>query len=709
MSYQSLSALVLLAALSACGGGSGNGSPPPVTPVPPVVSGMTLLAGNVGGRAVGTPSLNDGPGANARFLGPAWLAIDAAGKLYVGDFNGTEIVRTITPDGTVATAAALQPGSGSFTPIAVDGGGNFYYFLNFRLHKKAVDGSDVVVAGSGSVDGNDGSAQDASFASVMDMTVDGNGNIYLADATIVDPSSASQRRVRKVTPAGAVSTLFASDQAAAVSAGEPVGPGGAVAVDGGGNVYTLDNDVVVKITPDGKVVVLAGNRSGAGSIDGVGTAAGFSRPHRLAADRDGTVYVTDGNSTIRKITPAGVVTTLAGKPNTAAQPFGTPVELGSADGPAATARFNVPLAIRVGVDGAVDVTDSAHGNIRKISGGQVSTFAGPSGVANVVTGVPGIDSWVGSADGVGDAASFNQPSGIAVDATGRIVYVVDMLNGNIRTVDPTGAVSTLTRAFTPNNLLSKADVSLDGAGNLYVPDISNQVIRKITPAGVNTILAGQPGVSGGDDGPAAAATFRYPATLTADREGNVYVFDQLSYVLRKISAAGVVSTLAGTPGEYGHADGTGATAKFSFPSRVGLTTDQAGNIYMTDGVYIRKITPQGAVTTLAGGGGQVLSGDSHGPFYVTTHVDGKGANAGLPNPTALTIDDDGNLYFADGATVRKCTPDGVVTTVLGAPGQFYFAPGALPGKIMTPRGLAIRGRTLYMTMYNGVVKVQGLP
>jgi sugar lactone lactonase YvrE len=670
---------------------------------------MALLAGNVGGRATGNAGLGDGPGAYARFLAPTWLAIDPAGKLYVGDLSASEVVRTIMPDGTVATPAGLQLGNASFSPIAVDSVGNFYCFLNFRLHKIAVGGSDVVVAGSGDVGGSDGSGSDASFGAAMDMTVDGSGNIYVAEATIVEPNSPSQRRVRKVTPAGVVSTLFASDLPAASSAGEPVSPGGAVAVDGGGNVYTLDNDVVVKISPDGKSAALAGNRSGAGSVDGVGSAAGFSRPHRLAADRDGAVFVTDGNSTIRKITPAGAVTTLAGKPNIAPQPFGTPVELGSADGSAATARFNVPLAIRVGTDGAVYVTDSANGNIRKISGGQVTTFAGPSGVANVVTGSPGTDSWAGSADGVGDAAAFNQPSGIAVDGGGRTIYVVDTLNGNIRTVSAAGAVSTLTRAFTPPPFATRTDVALDGAGNLYVPDESNVVIRKITPAGVNTILAGRLGVPGEDDGPAAAATFTFPAPLTADRDGNVYVYDHYGYVLRKISAAGVVSTLAGTPHEYGHADGTAGAAKFNGRSEVGLATDPAGNVYMTDGGYIRKITPQGVVTTLAGGGGQVLSGDSHGPFYITKHVDGKGADAGLPNPTALTIDDDGNLYFADGATVRKCTPDGVVTTVLGSPGELYFAPGALPGKIVSPRGLAIRGRTLYMTMYNGVVKVQGLP
>jgi sugar lactone lactonase YvrE len=710
MRYRFFASLVLLAAISACSGGSGGGSdtpptPTPPTPTPPAAPSMSLLAGNVGGRAVGTPSLADGPGVNARFLGPTWLAIDATGKLYVGDLNGTEVVRTIAADGTVATAAALQIAQAGPSPIAIDSGGNLYYFKNLMLRKIAVDGSDVVVAGSGGLGGADGGPTEASFGNVSDMTVDGNGNIYVAETSIDEPI---KRRLRKVTPAGVVTTLPFTDQFAEQSVDEPVSSG-AVAVDGSGNVYTIDNDLIVKITPDGKAVTLAGNRGGAGSVDGAGAAAGFSHPHRLAADRDGTIYVTDGNSTIRKITPAGVVTTLAGKPNTTPQTFGTPVEIGSADGPAATARFNVPLAIRVGTDGAVYVTDSANGNIRKISGGQVSTFAGPAGVANVVTGTPGTDSWAGSADGAGSAAAFNQPSGIAVDSTGNIIYVVDTLNGTIRKMTPAGAVSTLTKAFTPDTQPNKADIALDGAGNMYVPDKSNHVIRKITPAGVNTILAGQPGVIGSDDGPAATASFAFPATLTADKDGNVYLFDQLQYVLRKISAAGVVSTLAGTRGQSGHVDGAGSAARFSMGPDAGLVTDRAGNIYMTDGIYIRKITPTGEVTTLAGGGGQVPSGDTHGPFFITNHVDGKGAAAGLPHPTALTIDSDGNLYFVDGATVRKCTPDGVVTTVIGAPGQYYFVPGALPGTISTPKGLAISGRTLFMTMYNGVVKVQNLP
>jgi hypothetical protein len=141
---------------------------------------------------------------------------------------------------------------------------------------------------------------------------------------------------------------------------------------------------------------------------------------------------------------------------------------------------------------------------------------------------------------------------------------------------------------------------VDAAGNLYVTDSGSYTIRKITPAGVVTTLAGTAGVTGSTDGPGASALFNVPLAITADTAGNLYVSDTLNRTIRKITSAGVVSTLAGTAGMSGSDDGTGAAARFQQP--LGIAADAAGNVYVADDVVIRKITPAGVVTTVAGGG-----------------------------------------------------------------------------------------------------------
>src|SRR5947207_14497202 len=343
----------------------------------------------------------------------------------------------------------------------------------------------------------------------------------------------------------------------------------ATAVDGVGNVYVADtyNYTVRKITPAGVVTTLAGLADNDGSADGTGSYARFSYLFGIAVDGAGNVFVTDLSNTIRKITPAGVVTTLAG----------TPGVHGSADGTGSAAQFWQPWGIAVDSAGIVYVADQANSTIRKIT---------PAGVVTTIAGAAGM---FGSADGSGSAARFNAPDGIAVDSS----------------------------------------------GNLYVADTLNSTIRKITSAGVVTTLAGTPGVIGSADGSGSAAQFFYAFAVAVDGVGNVYVGDTNNFTVRKITPAGVVTTLAGLAGKHDYADGTGSDAGFG--NLFGIAADSAGNVYVADNTYstIRKITPGGVVTTLAGTPG--ISGSA----------DGTGSAARFNSPRGIAIDSTKNLYVTD--------------------------------------------------------------
>jgi sugar lactone lactonase YvrE len=296
----------------------------------------------------------------------------------------------------------------------------------------------------------------------------------------------------------------------------------------------------------------------------------------------------------------------------------------------------------VAVDGTgnVFVADSSNNTIRKIT---------PSGVVTTLAGTAGLD---GSADGTGAVARFRYPNGVAVDAS----------------------------------------------GNVFVADYANSTIRKITPSGVVTTLAGTAAdASGSTDGTGAAARFDNPNGVAVDRSGNVFVADSYNNTIRKITPAGVVTTLAGSADSSGSADGTGTAARFSYP--YGVAVDGAGNVFVTDesNNTIRKVTPSGVVTTLAGTAG--LSGSA----------DGTGTAARFNRPQGVAVDGAGNVFVADADNnaIRKISTSGVVTTIVGvaAPVSVGNFPGPLPASILSPVGVAIDSSTgkLYITLPDAVM------
>ncbi|NEV95103.1 hypothetical protein G3567_13255, partial [Psychroflexus sp. YR1-1] len=211
----------------------------------------------------------------------------------------------------------------------------------------------------------------------------------------------------------------------------------------------------------------------------------------------------------------------------------------------------------------------------------------------------------GFADGTGSSAQFNYPIGVAVDASGT-VYVADANNHRIRKITPAGAVSTLagsTYGFADGTGISAqfanpTGVAVDASGTVYVADQFNHRIRKITSAGVVSTLAGN--IRGFADGEGSSAQFNNPLGVTLDASGNVYVADGSNHRIRKITSARVVSTLAGSI--RGFADGEGNSAQFNYPT--GVAVDASGTVYVTDyfNHRIRKITAAGVVSTLAGSG-----------------------------------------------------------------------------------------------------------
>ncbi len=320
--------------------------------------------------------------------------------------------------------------------------------------------------------------------------------------------------------------------------------------------------------PSVMVSTIAGSLVGGipvgGSLDGMGTAASFLYPDGIALDNNGNLFVTDNYYQVRQITSSLAVTTIAGS-----------TQGGYLDGPGITARFLGASGIAADGNGNLFVVDSYNSVIRKISPAHVvSTFAGNQSAIGSI-----------SKDGTGTAATFKYIQGIAAD-----------LNGN-----------------------------------LFVTD--GYTIRKITPAGVVTTFAGN-GIKGSANGKGTIASFNSMAGIAVDANGNVYVSDTGNDLIRKITPAGVVSTMAGN-GTRGYLDGTGTSAGFSDP--VGIAVDAKGNIYVADYHVIRRITPDGAVVTIAGDTTDKIAGGKDGP----------GKTATFFNASGIVVATNGDLYVAD--------------------------------------------------------------
>jgi DNA-binding beta-propeller fold protein YncE len=295
------------------------------------------------------------------------------------------------------------------------------------------------------------------------------------------------------------------------------------AADGSTKTYTVTVNA-------GLVSTLAGTALTTGYTDAAGTSASFSSPQGVAVDGAGNIYVADYSNHVIRMISAGVVTTFAGT--------GT---AGSADGPAASASFRGPFGIAIDGSGVIYVADSTDNKIRKIDSGTVSTVAG-TGTASFTNGTP-------------LTATFNGPRALVVDGSGN-VYVADTGNNAIRKISG-GTVTTLT------SLCSfPSGVAFDSnTGNLYIANTLGDNILMLSGGTLSTVAG--TGATGATNGDGSVATFSGPTGIAVDGDGNLYVGDQNNHVIRKITAAGKVTTSAGLAGTSGSANGAGTAGRFN--------------------------------------------------------------------------------------------------------------------------------------------------
>jgi uncharacterized protein (TIGR03437 family) len=605
----------------------------------------------------------DGGLATSAPLGQVFdVAVDSAGNVYATDSDSNLVVK-ISPagvltvvagngivgysgDGRAATAASLYYPSG----VAVDAAGNLYIaeYGNNRIRKVAPGGTVATVAGNGAggYSGDGGPATAASLYEPRGVALDAAGNLYIADQR--------NSRIRKVTPGGTITTVagdaverYSGDggPATAASLWRPSG----VAVDAAGNIYIADyqNSRIRKVTPGGTITTVAGG--GTGGDAGPATAASLNGPGGVAVDAGGNLYIADtDNNRIRKVTPGGTITTLAGNGQQGYSGDG---------GPATLASLKTPEGVAVDAVGNLYIADYQNKRIRKVT---------PAGV---ITTVAGNGAYKCSGDGgPATAASLYSPMDVAVDAAGNL-YIADQRNSRIRKVTPGGTITTVAGngvqgysgdggPATAASLRRPSGVALDAAANLYIADTDSHCIRKVTAGGTITTVAGNGrwGYSG-DGGPPTAASLYSPMDVAVDAAGNLYIADQRNSRIRKVTPGGTITTVAGNGVQGYSGDGGPATAA-SLNLPYGVAVDAAGNVYMADYANrrIRKVTPGGTITTVAGNGLSGYSGDG-----------GPATAASLYGPWDVAVDAAGNLYIADSANqrIRKVSPAGIITTVAG--------------------------------------------
>ena len=618
----------------------------------------------------------------------AGLSILATGCLYAQQY----VISTYAGGVPLSTPAqAVSVPIGGPQGVAVDAAGNAYFTSSNAIFKLDQSGVLTRVAGNSryGYSGDGGPATSAQLAvscfylicgsGPNGLAVDASGNIFVADT--------GNNRIRRVSPDGVITTVagaggrgYSGDGGPALSAqlGAPVG----VAVDGTGNLFVADlfNSRIRRVSSNGIITTVAGNGSEGFSGDGGPATSAALHPVGVAADNAGSLFVADQRG-IRKISSSGIITTVAGNGTTGFSGDG---------GPASSAALSFPTGVAMDSAGNLFIVDYSYyqedapdGNsrIRKmLLSGIITTVAG--------NGTAGF-----SGDGGPATSAALAPIGVAVDAVGSL-FIADYSANRLRRVSPDGIITTVggNGSFccsspddgpaTGTQLSGPLGAVADLAGNLFIVDGGR--IRKISPNGIINTVAGGGTDFPGDGGPAIKAQLSYPTSVAVDGAGNLFIADYGANRVRKVSPNGTIATVPGS-----------STIN---ASPTGVAVDSAGNLYISDCCYnnrVRRVSPDGIITTVAGDGTPGPSGDN-----------GLATSAQLGYPHGLAVDGAGNLFIADGGSVRKVAPSGTITTVAGN-GQSDGDGGPATGaQLRSARGVAVdgAGNLLIADLFEGRVR-----
>lgn len=570
-------------------------------------------------------------------------------------------------------ATALSIGITQPQRVTVDGNGNVYFTASNAVFKMSSGGSVTLVAGTGRMGyaGDGGRATQAQLNNPQGVAIDNSGNVYVADT--------GNSLIRIITPDGNINLFagtalfglpvpgYSGDGGSAI--GGPGQAGGeldlpvGLAVDSTGDLYIADsaNNAIREVTVDGNIHTIAGlGPTQPGFSGDTLTAAGsnLNGPLDVAVDSKNNVYIADtNNANVRMITAStGVINTIAGSTAIVSGAVVIAFAYAGDGGTAITASLAGPAGVAIDSSGNIYIATYADNRIRKVdSKGNISTFAGNSGYGFAGDGGPALSS------------QLSAPRGISLDSSGNL-YLADRWNNRIRKI--TGStISTIAGNGQGNfggdgGLATSAQLSypdgiaVDKAGNVYISDLLNNRVRMVTPTGTISTFAGNgvPGF-GGDGGAATSAELNQPAGLAVDSSGNVYIADSNNAVVRKVTPQGVISTVAGTGGTEGYSGDGGAATKATLMAPLGVALDAAGNLYIADYYgWVREVNASTSViTTLAGTGSNGYSGDG-----------GPATSAQFYNPISVAVDSSGNVYVADsGNGAVRMIANGIISTIAG--------------------------------------------